>query len=367
MLRAGFVASLIRCGVVRPDRRRGGRDERGQEHHPGAHEGPGPDVLRRRGVLELQERPVPRPARKEVLVRVAAAPVNPTDLALLWGFRTHEGPLPRVPGAEGSGTVVSSGGGPLAGALKGRRVAFGVPPGRDGSWGQYAAIPVLNCLILPKAVDDERGSMSLVNPVSAYGLLDVARRRGAKAVVSTAAAGALGRMVARLGARGGVGVINVVRRPEQVETLRSEGRERVLDSSDPEFDRQLDALCRRLGARVALDAIGGTMTGRLLQALPPGGHVVIYGGLCARAGELRADGGHLPGQAVSGFYLPAWLATKNTLSVLRIIGRRVAPLLRTELSSEVRQRTTLGDASGAISDYAGNMTAGKVLITPNAR
>ena len=289
------------------------------------------------GVLELQERPVPRPARKEVLVRVAAAPVNPTDLAPLWGFRRHEGPLPRVPGAEGSGTVVSSGGRPLAGALKGRRVAFGVPPGRDGSWGQYAAISVLNCLVLPKAVDDERGSMSLVNPVSAYRLLDVAQRRGAKAVVSTAAAGALGRMIARLGARGGVGVINVVRRPEQVERLRSEGREHVLDSSDPEFDRQLEELCRRLGARVAFDAIGGAMTGRLLRALPPGGHVVVYGGLAREPASFEPTEAIYQGKSVSGFYLPAWLATKNTLSVLRIIGRRVAPLLRTELSSEVHQ------------------------------
>jgi NADPH:quinone reductase-like Zn-dependent oxidoreductase len=209
--------------------------------------------------------------------------------------------------------------------------------------------------------------MALVNPVSAYGLLDVAQHRGAKAVVSTAAAGALGRMIARLGARRGVGVINVVRRHEQVDSLHQEGREHVLDSSDPELDRQLEELCRRLDARVALDAIGGPMTGRLLHALPPGGHVVIYGGLSFEPASFDSTEPIYQGKSVSGFYLPAWLATKNALSVLLIIGRRVAPLLRTELSSKVRHTTTLDEAPAAIARYADNMTAGKVLITPNPR
>jgi len=317
------------------------------------------------GVLELQERPVPRPGPKEVLVEVSAAPVNPTDLALLRGGRSHEGPLPRVPGAEGSGTVVASGGGAIAAALRGRRIAFGVPPGKDGAWAQYAAIPVLNCLLLPKGVDDERGSMSLVNPVSAYGLLEVAKRRGAGTVVNTAAAGALGRMIARLGARRRVRVINVVRRPEQVEALRREGRPHVVDSSDPEFERQLMQLCGRLDARVAFDAIGGAMTGRLLRALPEGGHVVIYGGLSFEPGSIEPTQAIYENKSISGFYLPTWLATKNTLTVLQIIGRRVAPLLRTDLSSEVGTRTPLDGASDAIAAYAGNMSAGKVLIKPN--
>ena len=79
------------------------------------------------------------------------------------------------------------------------------------------------------------------------------------------------------------------------------------------------------------------MTGRLLRALPPGGHVVVYGGLAREPASFEPTEAIYQGKSVSGFYLPAWLATKNTLSVLRIIGRRVAPLLRTELSSEVHQ------------------------------
>jgi NADPH:quinone reductase len=317
------------------------------------------------GVLEVQERAVPRPGPKEVLVRVAAAPVNPTDLALLLGGRSHEGPLPRVPGAEGSGTVVASGGRTVAAAFRRRRVAFGVPPGKDGAWAQYTSIPALNCMLLPKSVDDERGSMSLVNPVSAYGLLEIAKGRGTRAVVNTAAGGALGRMVARLGVRDGVRVIDVVRRPEQVESLRSEGRDHVLDSSDPEFDAQLEERCRRLEARVAFDAIGGAMTGRLLRALPDGGHVIVYGGLSLEPSSFDVTQVIYQRKSISGFYLPTWLGSKNVVSVLRIITRKVGPLLRTELSSEIGNRTTLDEAPDAIAAYARNMSAGKVLLLPN--
>ncbi|HXJ65314.1 MAG TPA: zinc-binding dehydrogenase [Actinomycetota bacterium] len=317
------------------------------------------------GGLEVREHPVPRAGRGEVLIRVSAAPVNPTDLALLLGRRPHERPLPRVPGAEGSGIVVASGGGALAAALRGRRVAFGVPGSGDGAWAQYAAVPARNCLPLPKAVDDERGSMSLVNPVTAYGLLEVAHRHGTKAVVNTAAAGALGRMIARLGARRRVQVIDVVRRAEQVEALRRDGREHVLDSSDPEFDRQLGELCRRLGARIAFDAIGGATTGRLLDALPAGGHLVIYGGLSLEPASFDLTGPIYENKSISFFYLPTWLATKNAVTATLIISRRVAPLLTTDLGSEVGSRTTLDDAPAAIADYARNMTSGKVLLLPN--
>jgi NADPH:quinone reductase-like Zn-dependent oxidoreductase len=319
------------------------------------------------GVLEVQERPVPRPRKNEVLVEVAAAAVNPTDLALLIGRRSHEGPLPRVPGAEGSGTVVASGGGALARALVGRRVAFGVPPGQDGSWAQYAVVPMTNCLVLPKGVDDEHGSMSLVNPVTAWVLLDIAQRRGSKAVVSTAAAGALGRMIARLGARRGIGVINVVRRQEQVETLQAEGREHVLDSSEPAFDEQLEERCRQLGARVAFDAVAGDLTARLLRALPSGGHVVIYGALSLEPSSFDPSLAIFESKSISGFYLPAWLAATNTLTALRTIGLRVRPLLGKVLDSTIHRRSTLENAPAAIADYASHMSAGKLLLRPNDR
>jgi NADPH:quinone reductase-like Zn-dependent oxidoreductase len=222
-------------------------------------------------------------------------------------------------------------------------------------------------MLLPKAVDDERGSMSLVNPVSAHGLLEVARGRGAKAVVNTAAGGALGRMIARLGARRGIRVIDVVRAPEQVEALRRGGRDHVLDTSDPGFDQQLEKLCRRLDARVAFDAIGGEMTGRLLRALPDGGHVIVYGGLSLDPSRFDVTQVIYEHKSISGFYLPDWLATKNVVSVLQIITRRVAPLLRTDLSSEIGNRTTLDGAPDAIAAYARNMSAGKVLLLPNER
>src|SRR4051812_9050580 len=184
---------------------------------------------------------VPRPGPGQVLVKVAASPINPSDLAFLAGMYGFKKPLPTIPGFEGSGTVVDSGTGTMARFLKGKRVACTVADAKipGGMWARYVVTSAQLCIPLAKHVTMEQGAMMLVNPISAWAMVDEARKAEHRAIVQTAAAGALGKMVVRLGKRFSLPIINVVRRAEQVEVLRHVGGEHIVDSSAPDFDAKL--------------------------------------------------------------------------------------------------------------------------------
>lgn len=132
--------------------------------------------------VTVEHQPVPRPG--EVLVRVAAAPINPSDLAFMRGLYAFQNPLPTTPGLEGSGTVVATGSGLLARRLQGKRVACAAPDA-GGTWAEYVVASARSCIPLPTTVSDEQGSMALVNPLTAWALVDLARRRKTKALVQT--------------------------------------------------------------------------------------------------------------------------------------------------------------------------------------
>lgn len=314
--------------------------------------------------LVAQNRPSPKPRRGEVLVRVAASPVNPSDLHFLEGEYAYRRALPTVPGIEGSGQVVAVGPGLLARRLAGRRVAFAVPEQASGTWAQYAVASAMSCFRLPQRISDEQGAMGLVNPLAATGLIERVKALKSQAFVSTAAASALGQMLLRQGTKRGLEVINIVRRPEQAMLLQQLGARHVLNSAEPAFPDQLTDIVRSLKARVALDAISGETTTQLLAALPPGGRVIIYGGLARQPSMLTSFDVVFSDKSIEGFYVPTWLRRKS-LPQLFMLERRLPRLLDTELRTDVRARVSLDEAPGAINKYATAMTGGKVLILPN--
>jgi NADPH:quinone reductase-like Zn-dependent oxidoreductase len=202
-----------------------------------------------------------------MLVRMAASPVNPSDLMTVKGEYGIGATYPFVPGLEGSGTVVASGGGLMARWMLGRRVALAT--GAGGMWADYAVVEAGRAIPLPEGVSLGAGAMSAVNPLTAIALLSLARKDGHGAVVSTGAGGQLGRMIRKRAKEKGVKVINIVRRAEQVAALQAEGARHVLNSTDARFDADLAQICRELRCRMAFDAVGGEMTGRLDEALGP--------------------------------------------------------------------------------------------------
>src|SRR5215469_7250638 len=199
--------------------------------------------------LTLEERPTPQPGKSEVLVRMTASPINPSDLASLQGLYGVQKALPMVPGIEGCGTVVRTGSSLVARRLLGKRVACAAGAG-DGAWAEYMVASAVQCSPLPASVSDEQGAMRIVNPYTAWAHLKIARQARARAIVQTAAASALGQMVNRLAQLRGVQVVNIVRREAQAETLQALGAKHILNSESSDFDSQLRDLCRQVDARL---------------------------------------------------------------------------------------------------------------------
>lgn len=313
--------------------------------------------------VEVEERPIPKPGHNEVLVKVEASPINPSDLLFItdkYGFRK---PLPVVPGFEGSGTVVAAGSGLMPRFMMGRRVACAVQEKGDGLWAEYVVAPSQYVIPLANHVSFEQGAMTLVNPLSAWAILEIARNGGHRFIVHTAAASALGKMLIRLSSRFNVQVVNVVRRKEQETVLRELGANHILNSSDGDFEQKLHDLCHRHNIRLAFDAIAGTMTRQLVHAMPDGANVRVYGGLSEQPSQVDYVDLLFHRKSVSGFWLTDWLGTKNMLQLFRL-SQQVQKLLASDLKSEVAARYPLSDIKTALQYYMENMSGGKVLLVP---
>ena len=316
--------------------------------------------------VSVVELPVPRPGAGEVLVRVAPSPINPSDQMFIWGLYGFKKPLPAIPGFEGSGLVVDVGSGMMARFLKGRRVACAAaaPDIAGGMWAEYLVTSAQLCVPLSKQVDMEQGATMLINPLTAWALMEEARIGRHRAVVQTAAASALGRMLVRLGQRFSIPIINVVRRAEQAELLRKMGAEHVLNTSDANFDSSLEDLCHKLGATIGFEAVAGEMSARVLRAQPRGSRLLVYGALSLEASQVDPASLIFEGKRVEGFWLTAWLRRKSILSQLRV-SRQVQELLAKDLKTEIQARLPLEEAPRGLEQYAANMTGGKILLMPS--
>lgn len=317
------------------------------------------------GKLTLREIPVPRPQAGQVVIRMAAAPINPSDLGTLSGL-SYSGArrYPFTPGIEGSGTVVEAGRGLMPRLLNGRRVACsGMMPG-DGTWADYMLTSAQLCVPLNKNVSLERGAMLLVNPLSALAVFEIAKRGKHRAMVSTAAASALGGMILRLGKRHNIPVIHVVRRQAQVDLVRGRGGEHVLNSSDAEFVEQLRTTAHKLQATLLLDAIGGSMTQQLADAAPYGSTILLYSRMSDQQCIIDPLMAVIKNLHFDGWFLANWLREKNLLQVLQV-SQQAQSLLATDLQSPIHKRLPLSAAQQGVEAYIRNMTAGKILLVAN--
>lgn len=317
------------------------------------------------GRLTVREVPVPRPKAGQVLVQMAASPINPSDLGSLRGMSYRgERTYPFTPGIEGSGTVVAAGEGLMAGFLNGRRVACSAPQPGEGTWAEYMVTPASLCVPLNKDVSLEQGAMLLVNPLTALAIFEIARRENHQAIVNTAAAGALGGMIVRLGQRHNIPIIHTVRRPEQVTVVRERGGEQVLLSTAADFDTQLQALARKLKATLLLDAIAGNMTQQLADAAPFGSTILLYSRLSEKDSVINPGTVFLKHLRIEGWFLGNWMREKNFIQSL-LLSRKAQAMIAADLGSPVRQRLPLSAAQEGLESYVADMSAGKILFVAN--
>jgi NADPH:quinone reductase-like Zn-dependent oxidoreductase len=352
--------------------------------------------------LWLEDVPVPVPAVDEVLVRVEAAPINPSDimvllgpadLATLQGAGTADRPevtatvraaqieevrgrvdrtLPA--GNEGAGTIVAAG--RDAQDLLGRVVAAR----SFGMYAQYRLVKLADCLALPDGTAPQAGASAFINPLTALGMAETMRLEGHTAIVHTAAASNLGQMLTRLCIADGIPLVNVVRSQDQADVLRAIGARYVIDSTSPSFIADLDDAIAETGATLAFDAIGGghmaaTILASMERALlaqangysrygsPIHKQVYLYGNLDPGPTEIDRSSGMAWG--ISG-WLMTWLMDQIGPKQAARLRARVGAELTTIFVSHFTAELSLAEALSvdAINSYTRRATGEKYLINP---
>ncbi|MGL4175151.1 MAG: zinc-binding dehydrogenase [Dermatophilaceae bacterium] len=316
--------------------------------------------------LQVVELPDPRPARGEVLVRVGVAPVNPADVMQLSGtYIVHRDP-PFVPGLVGVGTVVdASRAGLLGRALHHRRVAFAVPGGQLGTWAQLAAAPARLCVPVSATLSDEDAVNLLANATTAIGLLSDLKRAGHRAVLVTAAASEVGRMMISAAPGFGLGVVAVVRSDAQADVVRELGVVDIVDQRHPQADTVLSAVAARHEVSAAIDAVAGPMTDRLMTALPDRSTVWVLGQLSGEPVSFDAMSQLIGrGHALRGFNVNTWFSDQSPVRRLRAASQ-AQRLLRDGYRTTVSRRLSLDDAAADLASHVATTTAGKTVIQPH--
>lgn len=354
--------------------------------------------------LTLVSAPVPTPAPGEVLVRVEAVPINPSDVGVLLAraepasfeavgsaefpavrgrvpdasspaLRARLG-IPLTPGNEGSGVIVAVGDPAREEELLGRTVAMNPRQ----MYQQYRTVPIDTCIVVDEGTPPVEAASSYVNPMTVLGMIETMRREGHTALVHTAAASNLGQMLVRVCEAEGIGLVNVVRRPEQEALLRAEGAEWVVDSSQPDFEARLTDAIAATGATLGFDAIGGgEQVAQILSAMevaltrddtefhPYGSavhkQVYLYGMLDRSPTVIARDFGMAWG--VGGWLLRHILDEVGP-EVTQRMRARVVSELSTTFHSAYSEEISLGQMlqPEIIARFASSSTGGKLLVNP---
>lgn len=365
-------------------------------------------TVKSEGVLELAlvESEVRSPGPDEVVVRIEAAPINPSDLGLLFGLAdmttaefsgSPERPVvqaripgnfmkhmagrldePMAVGNEGAGVVVAAGASEAAQALMGRTVAV-----LGGAmYAQYRVLNVSMCLPLGEDTSPREGAACFVNPLTALGMVETMRMEGHSALVHTAAASNLGQMLQKICSADGVQLVNIVRKPEQVEILRGIGAAYVVNSAAENFKDDLTEALATTGATLGFDAIGGgRLASDILACMEAAANraateysrygstthkqVYIYGGLDLGPTQLHRSFGMYWG--VGGWLLTPFLQKIGPEATQRL-KERVADEVKTTFASHYAEEVSLAGAlePEAMAAYGQKATGQKYLINPNA-
>ncbi len=313
------------------------------------------------GKLFIEEQPMPKPQHGEVLVKMSYAPINPSDLSQLNGTYTNKPQYPFIPGIEGSGIVIESGGGIIANLRKGKKVACTSAKGRGGTWSKYIVTTATNVIPLPRDTSKMQGAMFIVNPLTAIAFLQIAKKGNHKTIVNNAAASALGKMLIKLCKKEHINLINIVHKAKQAEELKKKGAKYVLNSNDNDYSEKLAKLSQELGASLFFDAVGGGETGTLISAAKKNSTIMLYANLSEE--NICIDSRLILQKniTINGFFLGNWTSEQNIFKTLASINKAKA-LLKNELHTNVQKTFMIDNINEAIEFYKNNMSRGKVLL-----
>ncbi|MEO0422698.1 MAG: zinc-binding dehydrogenase [Pseudomonadota bacterium] len=313
--------------------------------------------------LEATEVEVPAPGEGQVLIRLIMSPVNPSDVHFIKG----EYGLPRVrgdvAGFEGCGEVVAAGAG--GEELVGQRVAFTRAKTGTGAWSEFVLGEARSCIALPEAIKDEDAAAFFVNPLTAVGMINEVVNTKSSAVIITAGASQLSKLMVGLARDRDLTSIVLVRRASQIQALKDLGATHVLDQTSASFADDLKALIAESKPRVLLDAVADEVSSKVFFAMPSRSRWLIYGLLDTKPTVLDQLGQLIfMGKSIEGFWLSSWLPALEDNARRQVFGEVVDRFVRGVWHTDVREQIPLREAHARLPKAMEGANVGKVMIVP---
>lgn len=320
------------------------------------------NIVRALRSMKVEEVPTPKPAADEVLVRVEASPVNPSDIAFLLGGYNIIKPLPAIPGFEGVGKIISAGK-DVDPSVVGERVTFFTQEDKTGAWSEYVTLKPTQLLKVSIELPVEQAACLFVNPFTAYALFEHIHDNQHKAIIQSAANGQVGKFIRFFANDHQIKVIDLVRKKEHVTEMKNQGSRHVLNIYEDDFEEKLHELSEDLYATAAIDAVGGELTGKLLNAMPPGSEVIVYGGLSGMpVSGIETLELIFKNKILSGFNLNDWLAEQSPEDFKKISGYIQSLFMEKKLETRISQAYAFDDFYNGLRSYLSDMSSGKVLL-----
>ena len=313
--------------------------------------------------LKIVELETPQITDDEILVKVEAASINPSDVYFIKGHQIKEIPTPHGAGFEGSGTALEVGKNHASRIKIGDKVCFCGAPGVAGTWAQYHKLP--GEMVFPMHPDNtlEESAAHFINPVTVVLMLKEIQREGHKAVIHSAGASALGKMMIKLFKEHGIKTINLVRRDDVKEELSKLGADYVLNIKDSDFEKQLEEVIKKEHPTKFYDAIAGDFTPKIFKMMPPKSIISVYGALSGKLDITVNLWGLFADKTLNSFGVYTAYATLSFEEKVKL-AEYIQGRLKTTLKSDVAKTFPLEKINEAIAHSEEFASKGKTLIKP---
>ncbi|MDO8898371.1 MAG: zinc-binding dehydrogenase [Bacteroidales bacterium] len=321
------------------------------------------NILRAMLGLRVVEKHIEDLPAGSLLVRMDAAPCNPSDIAFLIGGYNVIKPLPAIPGFEGTGTVVAAGTESQARSLIGRRVSCFSQSATYGTWAEYIVLNINQIIPVDDRLSTEQAAVFFVNPFTAFGLFELAQAKNSKAILVNAAGGRVADFLLAFAKKHEIKTLGIVRKSKTADSLIQKGWDSVLVSTEENFKESLQKKIEEMHVDIAFDAVGGELTGLIAGCMPDDGELVVYGGLSGK----EIDGiDSIPlifrELHLKGFNLNRWFLRAGRQKIAEASLLLTEMLLSGEIDSPVTIQVKPEEIVKGLKHYLGSMSEGKMLL-----
>lgn len=306
-------------------------------------------------VLQLKESPIPSPKPHEVLIKVVARNINPSDIMFVRGMYGITPKLPSSAGFEASGVVQE---GDEGGKVKpGTRVMFTA----IGTWREFVCVPASMVIPVPTQMPDEVACQAFVNPMTAYGMIEQSGLKSGDWLLITAGASAFGKFAIQMAKAKGIKVAATVRHEEQKPLLLNLGAELIINTETEKIQKIISEKTEG-GVHVVFDAVGGVLGSKALSCLRPKGKMMVFGALALENMPVNSGILIFKNLSIEGFWLSTWIEELTVENRMKAFQQVFGFLMKEDSKVDISQKFPLSEFKAALDAYEKPGRNGKILL-----